>query len=207
MQLYAIGYAGRDREKTLEHIEELKEIGVPEPKEVPELYHLNPRLLSESNEMYVIGNESSGEVEVVLIYDEEGEIAVTVGSDHTDRALETVSIQKSKQLCDKPIASESIPFKDVEAEWDDLVLKSQVLLNGEWIDYQDGLVSNIISFDSIQAYLKSHKVELKNCIVFCGTVPLLDGFKYGDGFRCSLKSNQLNKEITIEYQVSHLKEN
>ena len=207
MQLYAIGYAGRDREKTLEHIEELKEIGVPEPKEVPELYHLNPKLLSESDEMYVIGNNSSGEVEVVLVYDESGQISVTVGSDHTDRALETVSIQKSKQLCDKPIASERIPFNDVKDEWDDLVLKSEVLLDGQWVEYQNGLVSNIISFEDIEAYLKKHDVELKNCIVFCGTVPLVDGFKYGDGFRCSLKSNKLDKEISLEYQVKYLKEN
>lgn len=206
MQLYAIGYAGRNREKTLEHIEELKEIGVPEPKEVPELYQLSPRLVSDTDEIFVIGNESSGEVEVVLIYDESGNISVTVGSDHTDRALETVSIQKSKQLCDKPMSKESIPFDDVADEWDELILKSEVLVDGNWVEYQDGLVSNIISFDDIQSYLKNHDVELKNSIVFCGTVPLLDGFKYGDGFRCALESKKLNKTISLEYKVSHLKE-
>lgn len=206
MNLYAIGYAGRNKEKTWEHIEELKKIGVPEPKSVPELYHLSPELLNYSDVIHIIGEETSGEVEIVLIADKDGNLEVTVGSDHTDRGLETVSIQKSKQICPKPLSKETIKFTDVEEEWDDLELFSSVKKDGEWIENQSGKVSSIIPLQEIKNFLKKNDVELKDVTVFCGTVPLLDGFIFGEAFRCGLTSNHLNKTIQIEYEINKLKE-
>ena len=206
MELYAIGYAGRNKDKTWEHIEELKKIGVPEPKSVPELYHLNPELLNYSDTVHIIGDETSGEVEIVLIADKDGNIEVTVGSDHTDRGLETISIQKSKQICPKPIAEETIKFDEIEDEWDDLELFSSVKKDGEWKEYQSGKVSAIVPLDEIVEFLKKHNVELKDVIVFCGTVPLLDDFIFGDAFKCGLRSNKLDKTIEIEYKINKLKE-
>ncbi len=46
---YCIGYSGRNVEKTKEHIAELKELGVPEPNSVPEIYHLDPLLFRQNN--------------------------------------------------------------------------------------------------------------------------------------------------------------
>jgi len=206
LELYAIGYAGRNKDKTWEHIEELKKIGVPEPKSVPELYHLNPELLNYSDTVHIIGDETSGEVEIVLIADKDGNIEVTVGSDHTDRGLETISIQKSKQICPKPIAEETIKFDEIEDEWDDLELFSSVKKDGEWKEYQSGKVSAIVPLDEIVEFLKKHNVELKDVIVFCGTVPLLDDFIFGDAFKCGLRSNKLDKTIEIEYKINKLKE-
>lgn len=206
LELYAIGYAGRNKDKTWEHIEELKKIGVPEPKSVPELYHLNPELLNYSDTVHIIGDETSGEVEIVLIADKDGNIEVTVGSDHTDRGLETISIQKSKQICPKPIAEERIKFEEIEDEWDDLELFSSVNKDGEWKVYQSGKVSAIVPLDEIIEFLRKHDVELKDVTVFCGTVPLLDGFVFGDTFRCGLRSNKLDKTIEIEYKINKLKE-
>lgn len=206
LELYAIGYAGRNKDKTWEHIEELKKIGVPEPKSVPELYHLNPELLNYSDTVHIIGDETSGEVEIVLIADKDGNIEVTVGSDHTDRGLETISIQKSKQICPKPIAEETIKFDEIEDEWDDLELFSSVKKDGEWKEYQSGKVSAIVPLDEIVEFLKKHNVELKDVIVFCGTVPLLDDFVFGDAFKCGLTSNKLDKTIEIEYKINKLKE-
>ena len=206
LELYAIGYAGRNKDKTWEHIEELKKIGVPEPKSVPELYHLNPELLNYSDTVHIIGDETSGEVEIVLIADKDGNIEVTVGSDHTDRGLETISIQKSKQICPKPIAEETIKFDEIEDEWDDLELFSSVKKDGEWKEYQSGKVSAIVPLDEIVEFLKKHNVELKDAIVFCGTVPLLDDFVFGDAFKCGLTSNKLDKTIEIEYKINKLKE-
>ena len=40
----------------------------------------------------------------------EGEWYVGIGSDHTDRVLEAVSIRKSKQVCAKPISKELWPL-------------------------------------------------------------------------------------------------
>jgi len=85
VELYAIGYAGRDKEKTWKHIEELKKIGVSQPNSVPELCRLSPVLVENGNGIYVVGNKTSGEVEIVLKFDENGEASVTVGSNHTYR--------------------------------------------------------------------------------------------------------------------------
>src|SRR5699024_6545556 len=141
---YCIGYSGRDGEKTREHVEELKKIGVPEPKSIPEIYHLKDSLLTNNDNIAVIGEKTSGAVEVDLLADSEGQLFVTVGSDHTERGLETVSIHKAKQICDKPIASDKWKIENVKDEWEELELYSEVKKEGEWINYQKGALSSII---------------------------------------------------------------
>ena len=117
------------------HIEELEKIGVPAPQTVPMIYQLSPELLSTETEISTVRNDSSGEVEVVLL-NIEGEWYVGIGSDHTDRVLEAVSIQKSKQVCAKPISKELWPLSSIEDHWDDLQLKSWYSVNGEVQLYQ-----------------------------------------------------------------------
>ena len=96
---FCIGYSGRDKEKTYEHIRELAEIGIPEPKEVPNVYPVSVNNVVQSETMEVVGKETSGEAEIVIIFGEtEQDVYITVGSDHTDRELETVDINKSKQV-------------------------------------------------------------------------------------------------------------
>src|SRR5699024_1556257 len=206
MELYCIGYAGRDKDKTLEHIEELKEIGVPEPKSIPEMYHINSNLLTREKKMKVVGDKTSAEVEIVLIFDENGSTSVTVGSDHTDRSLEAVSIHKSKQICEKPIASKKWHLNEVIDEWDDLRLYAKVKQNGKWVRYQEGTVSAIIPLSEIKSFLKNHDVETKNAIVYCGTVPLVNGFIYGDAYKCGIESKKQGDIIEVEYEVERVKE-
>jgi len=206
IDFYCIGYSGRDIEKTREHVEELKKIGVPEPKSIPEIYHLKNNLLTRSDNIEVIGDKTSGEVEVVLIADSEGQLFVTVGSDHTDRGLETVSIHKSKQICDKPIASEKWKLENIEEEWEKLELYSEVKKEGEWIKYQKGTLSSIISLDDIISFLEKNDIELKNVVVFCGTVPLSEGFIYGDVFKCGIKNHKNKESIELKYNIERLRE-
>jgi len=206
IDFYCIGYSGRDVEKTREHVEELKKIGVPEPKSIPEIYHLKDNLLTNNDNIEVIGEKTSGEVEVVLIADSEGQLFVTVGSDHTDRGLETVSIHKSKQICDKPIASDKWKIENVKDEWEELELYSEVKKEGEWINYQKGALSSIISLDDIISFLEKNNIELKNVVVFCGTVPLLEGFIYGDVFKCGIKDHKNEKSIELKYEIERLRE-
>ena len=52
----------------------------------------------------ISADESSGEVEFVLI-GWQGRTFVGLGSDHTDRKVESYSVTVSKQMCDKPMAS------------------------------------------------------------------------------------------------------
>lgn len=205
--VYCIGYAGRDIEKTMEHVIELEEIGVPRPPEIPMLYPVRINSLNQIEEIEVLGNETSGEAEIVLVFGEsEEEAYITIGSDHTDRGLETVDINKSKQVCDKPIGTKAWKLQDVIGHWDELILKAEVEVTdgGEWVEYQNAQISSIISLEDIKAYLKKKGVPLTNSVVFSGTVPLLDGFKYGTGFKMTFVDPVRNDEISGFYKVRNL---
>src|SRR5215211_6347619 len=78
------GYTGRDREKVLHHIEELKALGVAPPPRVPMFYPVDAGLLTTGERIQVQRAETSGEVEVYLVADRQG-LLVGIGSDHTDR--------------------------------------------------------------------------------------------------------------------------
>jgi hypothetical protein len=203
--VYCIGYAGRSLEKTMEHIIELEKIGIPRPEEVPTLYPVRRNSLNQSGEIQVLGNESSGEAEIVLVFgDTEEEVFITVGSDHTDRSLETVDINKSKQICDKPIAKSAWKLSDVIDHWDDLILSAQVQVHGEWLDYQRAKINEIIPLHEIKEFLVKKGVVMKNSIVFSGTVPLLNGFKYGSAFKMSFIDEVRENEIHAEYVINRL---
>ncbi len=200
---YCIGYSGRNVEKTKEHIAELKELGVPEPNSVPEIYHLDPLLFRQNKSISIIGDQSSGEAEIVIIFDNDKRY-VTLGSDHTDRELETVSIHKSKQSCAKPIASTIWDFTEVEEHWDELELRSFVFVDGDWQLYQDDKVSSILPYKDLITSLNQDDANLKNAVVYCGTVPLVSGFKYPNAFKAELVNPSNNKYITLEYEVKKL---
>mgnify|MGYP003623757883 CR=1 FL=1 len=102
-RLYNAGYAGRDQEQVRSHIQELAEMGVPAPGVTPTLFPLSARLLSTAGVAQVQCADTSGEVEYVLLM-QDGRIYLTVGSDHSDRALENFSVAKAKQVCPDVIA-------------------------------------------------------------------------------------------------------
>ncbi|WP_100400306.1 DUF2848 family protein [Bacillus sp. FJAT-44742] len=200
-----IGYSGRNQEKVKEHIEELAELGVPRPEQTPTLFPMRLSSLNTTGKMEVIGDQTSGEAELVFIYgDKEEEVYVTVGSDHTDRELETVHIGKSKQVCDKPLASKVWPVKDVIDHWDELVLKTEIKVDGQWQSYQNEKVAAIMPYEDIKENLKSRGIELPHSVFFAGTVPLLDGFKFGEAYEMSLEDPIKGDSIILHYEVQEL---
>jgi len=129
-QLVIAGWAARDLEAVEVHIRELEEIGVPRPSSVPLFYRVAADCLTTAARLQVLGGESSGEVEAVLLADAQGGLWVGVGSDHTDRKVEAYSVAVSKQLCPKPVSAEVWPFAEVADHWDSLVLRSHVVIDG-----------------------------------------------------------------------------
>jgi len=95
--LICAGWVGKDRQALQAHIDELSHLGIPEPGRVPIFMNLSTYLLTTDDELTVVSDRSSGEVEYVLLCRGE-ELRVTVGSDHTDRQVETQSIPSSKQM-------------------------------------------------------------------------------------------------------------
>jgi hypothetical protein len=100
-QAVIAGWTGRDPVARDKHIAELEAIGIARPATTPIYYRVAARRLTTEDSIEVSGTETSGEVEFVLI-GWQGRIFVGVGSDHTDRKVETYSVTVSKQMCDNP---------------------------------------------------------------------------------------------------------
>lgn len=199
-KVLAIGFAGRNQEKVLEHIHELEEIGVKPPDSIPTIYPCADLLVTNDDYIQVFGKESSGEVECVVIL-QEGKTYIGLGSDHTDRKLETVSIAKSKQICAKPIGKEVWLYDELKAHWDELKLVSWQIHNGEELLYQNGRMSEILPLEKILQEVEKTYSDLNNMILFSGTVPVLNGFVYGEHFRCELQDEVLGRKLAHGYSV------
>ncbi|UFJ41398.1 DUF2848 domain-containing protein [Brevibacillus humidisoli] len=204
-RLVIAGYTGRDQEAVKKHIDELLELGVPAPRRVPMIYDLSPELLRTSEEISVVCNDSSGEAEVVLL-DVDGSWYVGLGSDHTDRVLEAVSVQKSKQVCAKPMAREVWPLDSIADHWDEIELRSWVTINGEEQLYQSGRLDAFLAPQDLLDIVRQRDYAAPNMALFCGTLALIDGqFQYGEAFRAELLDNKTNRSISLSYEVKQLK--
>ena len=124
-RLVIAGWTGRDRAAIEHHIAELAALGVPPPSAVPLYYRAGAALLTQATTIEVLGADSSGEVEPVLVR-MRGRWWLTVGSDHTDRDAERAGVALSKQLCPKPIAARVWAWDTVAARADAIALRSQV---------------------------------------------------------------------------------
>lgn len=198
--LIAVGFAGRDQAAVKHHIDELAEIGVRPPSKTPIMYPCSTNSLTKKEKIQVIGRESSGEAEFLLVL-HDGEIYIGVGSDHTDRGLETVGISKAKQICPKPMGPVLWPYAEVKDHWDQIKLQSWQKKDGKEFIYQDGSVAGIMKVEDILKAVAEDYPDLKNAILFSGTVPVVDGFVYGEWFRCELTDPVLGRKLSHEYDV------
>jgi hypothetical protein len=173
------GWTGRDRRAVEEHIAELEALGVQRPSSAPVFYRVSASRLTTATQIES-PSTSSGEVEVVLLR-HDGRLWVGVGSDHTDREVETYSVAVSKQLCDKPIAPELWDYEEVAQHWDRLTLRS-------WIDddvlYQDGTLDALLHPDDL---LPLAQPAFENgTLMFCGTFAAIGGIRPAAAFRYEL---------------------
>jgi hypothetical protein len=113
-ELVIAGWTGRNHAAIEHHIHELEALGVPRPSTVPLYYRVSHQQLTQDDTVQALGAESSGEAEPVLFFTQ-GEWWLTVGSDHTDRQVETYSVAVSKQMCAKPLARVAWRWADVVA--------------------------------------------------------------------------------------------
>ena len=136
-QAVIAGWTGRDPVARDKHIAELEAIGIARPASTPIYYRCSARRLTMEDSIEVCGENSSGEVEFILI-GWQGRIFVGCASDHTDRKVEAYSVTVSKQMCDKPIASVLWELEDVIDHWDRMILRSYAWIDGARVFYQEG---------------------------------------------------------------------
>jgi hypothetical protein len=194
------GWTGRDRCAVEEHIAELEALGVPRPSRTPLFYRVSATRVTTATEIESTA-ASSGEVEPVLLH-HDGRLWVGVGSDHTDREVESYGVAVAKQLCDKPIADELWPYDEVAAHWDRLILRSWITEDGAEVPYQDGTIDALLAPDELLRHARPSLAD--GTLMFCGTFPVQGGIRPGDAFRYELTDPQRGRSITGGYAVREL---
>jgi hypothetical protein len=202
--LICFGWVGRDRASLQAHIDELLQLGVPAPGRVPILMSLSNYLLTSADEITVTSDRTSGEVEYVLLC-RGSDLWVTVGSDQTDREIETTSLPASKQMCSKCVAREAWPYDEVADHWDALILRCWTEKDNRRILYQEAPLSTILGPEQLlQISREGNRALQGGTVIFSGTIPTITGLIYGDWFDLELEDPVLQRKITHRYKVSIL---
>jgi Protein of unknown function (DUF2848) len=206
--LVIAGWTGRDVAALNHHIEELKALGVMPPSKVPIYYRVGAHLLTQAPIVQVLGEDSSGEVEPVLIA-AAGRLWVTIGADHTDRKVESYGIAVSKQMCAKPIGTVAWRFEDVEAHWDKLMLRSFIWEGGieeggKRALYQEGPLAMIREPRGLIGGWKGNPRLPEGVAMFLGTMPAIGAIRSSQRFEMELEDPVLGRKITHGYHVQSL---
>lgn len=203
-QAIIAGWTARDVAAMEHHIVELEAIGVPRPKRTPMYYRVGARRITTDGRIEAVGGNSSGEVEFVIFHSH-GQLWIGVGSDHTDRKVETYGITVSKQMCDKPVAPQLWPLSEVEAHWDRLQLRSQVRIDGRTSAYQEGGVASMRHpRELISQYERDHGPFEDGSLMFCGTLAAIGGIRPAHRFEFALIDPVLDRQIGHGYEIATL---
>ncbi len=202
--LIVAGWAGRDMAAIEHHIEELAAIGVPRPSSVPLYYRIAENQLTQAERVQALGGDSSGEVET-FVFAADGEMYVSIASDHTDRKLETVSVAMSKQVCVKPVATSAWRLADVADYWDELVIRSYIVENGAEVLYQEGPLASLRTpQDLIAGYTGGAATLPEGAGMTCGTVGAIGGIRPSAGFAMELYDPRRQRSLRHRYHVEIL---
>jgi hypothetical protein len=197
------GYVGRNQEEVRRHIEELATKGIPGPKKTPTLYPVIPRMLETDEAVEVFSRDTCGEVEYVLLVENEKTIYVGLGSDHTDRHLEETDIPRAKQICPNVIGRRVWPLSEVMPNWDDLEIESRVISQGKEILYQKGRLALILDPPALIEFVRSKMPgSLDGTVIYSGTLgTLTGGFVFGERFMARLTDPAMGRSLDLQYDV------
>jgi hypothetical protein len=198
------GMTGRDVAAVKAHVDELAALGIAPPSTIPIYYRVSASLLTTAGAIQVIGADSSGEVEAVLIGTADG-MLVAVGSDHTDRRVEAYGIAVSKQMCAKPISPDLWRYADVAAAWDTLELASDRVVGGQRTPYQRGTLATVRRPEDLIAGFFDGATELPpGFAMFTGTFATLGEIIGADRFEISLTHPGSGRILRHGYDVTNL---
>jgi hypothetical protein len=202
-RLVVAGWTGRDPVARDKHIVELEALGIPRPASTPIYYEVAASRLTTAEAIEASGGESSGEVEFILLR-AGGKLLVGVGSDHTDRKVETYNITVSKQMCDKPIAPELWLYSDISAHWDQIVLRSYAAIGGTRELYQEGTLAGMLPPDDLVARRFGEAGLPEGTAMFGGTFAAKGGIRPAERFDYEMVDPVLNRMISYAYAVETL---
>ena len=131
----------------------------------------------------------------------QGRTFVGLGSDHTDRKVESYSVTVSKQMCDKPMASTLWELEHVIDHWDKMILRSYAVIEGKRELYQEGTLDAILPVDElIRRGFEGGKLP-DGSAMFGGTFAAKGGIRPADRFEYELEDPVLKRTIRHAYDV------
>ena len=202
--LIVAGWTGRDPRAMEAHIVELEKLGVARPKSTPIFYRAAASLLTTAAAIEVVGDHSSGEVEPVIFSLPDG-LWLGVGSDHTDRKIETVGITVSKQMCAKPVGGHLWSFGEVSGHWDELLIRSFATKAGKRRLYQEGPLAKMRHPNDLTALYRGAQGTLPiGAAMFCGTLAVHGDIEPADSYELEIEDPILRRKITHRYFVNVL---
>lgn len=202
--LIIAGWTGSDAAAIETHIAELEKLGVRRPSRTPIFYRGASTLLTQRESIEVVGGASSGEVEPVIFSTEHG-LWLGIGSDHTDREVEAVGITISKQMCAKPVSTQVWKFERVASHWDELIVRSWIVNNGERKLYQEGPLAKMRHPSELfELYGGDNYVLAPGVVMFCGTLAVQGDLEPAELFEMELEDPVLQRRLSHSYRVTEL---
>jgi hypothetical protein len=202
--LVLAGWAGRNQAAVEAHVRELEALGMPRPTRTPVFYRVAGSLLTSASRIEVVGTETSGEVEFVLVKRGDG-LWAGLGSDHTDRGLERTSVALSKQLCAKVVAPTLWKYEDLVPHWDEIALRSWAHRNGRREAYQDGTFASILPpARLLEMYAEFAGPLGVGGVLFGGTIAAIHEIAPADEFEMELHDPVLNRRLHHRYRIATL---
>jgi hypothetical protein len=204
-RLVIAGWAGRNNNDVELHIRELEALGIARPRKVPFFYEVAASLLTNASNIDVVGSHSSAEVEVVLLQSADEGLLVGIGSDHTDRRVESYDVTVSKQMCAKPVGRTLWRYGDVEPHWDTLVARSWLVDHkGSRTRYQEGPISSLrLPSDLISRRFGPEGMP-SGTAMFCGTQPVIGALQGACRYALELFDPVLERSLQHEYVATLL---
>jgi hypothetical protein len=194
------GWTGRDPVARDHHIAELAAIGIAPPASTPIYYRCSARRFTTDGAIECTGEDSSGEVEFFLL-GANGKTYVGVGSDHTDRKVETYNITVSKQMCDKPVAPVLWDLAEFEGHWDQIILRSWATIDGTRVLYQEGTLSGMLPVAELIKLGFGGKPLPDGTAMFGGTFAAKGGIRPATRFDYEIEDPVLKRKIASGYDV------
>ncbi len=145
--LRGAGMCSRDREAVKATLEARRRDGLSWTEKPYWTYRLSPYLLTTEGVTEVQGALTGGEVEAVAVF-VDGDEFVGVGSDQCDREMDTLFLEKPKQMCPHSLSPTVWRLDDVGDHWDEIQLESQVRVGKTVVDVQRFTLSELVPLET-----------------------------------------------------------
>lgn len=208
VRCYNLGFTMRDKAKMQAHLEECYKLGVKELicERPPLVMPISVWATLTDDVISVQRPKTSGEVEIVTIQDSDGQVYVTVGSDHTDRSLEGHDIPWAKQVTPNIFAPQVWRWEDVKDHWDQITMESWVVDQGEEVKYQEASVAEFWAPDEMLQGVRESVVEVPGAIIlFSGTVVSIEErLRFAEQWTIRMTDPVLGRSLEHTYRVELL---